>query len=364
MTMTASTDGRVGAGFESVHEVFASVVARQHGTGAAAAAWVDGQWAFDVWGGWADQARTRPWARDTLVMPYSVSKPFAALPVLMLVDHGVVELDAPVSHYWPEFEPAATVRHLLSHQAGVVALDEQLPTLAFADWNALTAALARQEPAWAPGSAHGESALFYGHLVGELVRRVDGRTPGRFLRDEVSTPFGIDFHFGLTPAEQARAAELVGFDDAFMAASAAGRPDLYQTAVANPRGAFDDAVVNSAWWRAAEVPAINGHGTARAIAEFYTLLATGELLSPATLAEAIAPASTGTDQVFGFENSWGLGFGVEPEGFGMGGTGGSIGWWSEAGRYAFAFVTGSAGDHDRADAVENALRSCLGLAPL
>jgi CubicO group peptidase (beta-lactamase class C family) len=314
----------------------------------------------DLWGGTADLAG-RPWERDSIVQPYSVSKPFAALPALVLADRGRLDLDAPARRYWPELRADATVRQLLSHQAGVVVLDEPAPTEAFYDWDRMCALLAAQEPAWPPGTAHGESALFYGHLAGELVRRVDGRGPGRFLREEVCGPLGLDFAFGLTPAESARAVELTGLDG-FGERTSGERPELYARAVANPPGVWDPAVVNGAAWRAAEVPAVNGHGTARAVAGLYAALQRGKLLSPGLLAEATTAQCSGPDRVFGHENAWGLGFGVYPDGFGMGGTGGSYGGAGEG--YAFAFVTGSMGDFDRCDRVENAFRSCAGLPPL
>ena len=148
---------------------------RQPGTGAAFAAWSGGRPVVDLWGGHADRLRRRPWAADSLVQPYSVSKPFAAVCALRLVEDGRLDLDAPVRRYWPGFRAPATVRHVLSHQAGVVKLDRPAPTAAFYDWDHLCGLLAVQEPSWVPGTAHGESALFYGHLVGELMRRVDGR---------------------------------------------------------------------------------------------------------------------------------------------------------------------------------------------
>jgi hypothetical protein len=180
----------------------------------------------------------------------------------------------------------------------------------------------------------------------------------------VTGPLGLDFTFGLSQDQRARAVDLTGFDDLFLATQAADRPELFLRAVSNPPGAFDVEVVNSPWWRAAEVPAINGHGTARAVAGFYAALSSERLLRPHTVAEATSIAVAGTDRVFGFENAWGLGFAVDDDGFGMGGTGGSLGWWSHAGGYAFAFITASAGAHDRSDLVENALRGCLGLDPL
>jgi CubicO group peptidase (beta-lactamase class C family) len=163
------------------------------------------------------------------------------------------------------------------------------------------------------------------------VRRVDGRGPGRFLRDEVCGPAGLDFAFGLSPSEQARTADLTGLDAA---------------------------------WRAAEIPAVNGHATARAVAGFYQALATGGLLSAGMLAEAVTPQCAGPDLVFGEKNAWGLGFGIDDDSYGMGGLGGNYGGFCPGGGYSVGFVTGSVGSFDRVDALENALRSCIGLPPL
>src|ERR671921_743150 len=246
----------------------ADVLAEQSGTGASFAAWHGGEWVVDVWGGYADAGHSRPWRDDTLVMPYSVTKPFAALCVLTLVERGEVDLDAPMQRYWPELHAAATVRDVLAHRAGLVALDEEAPEEAFYDWELMCSLLARQEPAWEPGTGQGESALFYGHLLGEVVRRVDGRSLGRFLRDEVCGPQGLDFHIGLRDDELPRVADLTGFDAAFRAAQEASA-GLYRRAIANPPGARDPRVVNAERWRRAEIPAVNGHGTARGVAEFY-----------------------------------------------------------------------------------------------
>jgi CubicO group peptidase (beta-lactamase class C family) len=328
------------------------------------AAWHDGRWVARLHGGWADAARTRPWREDTLVMPYSVSKPVAAVALLLLVDRGLVDLDRPVRAYWPEFTADAKVRQVLSHQAGIVALDEPMPTEAFYDWDRLCRALAAQPPSWAPGSAAGESALFFGHLVGEIVRRVDGRRIGDVLRDEVCGPLELDLAVGLDPAEHGRVADLTGLDDAAFRARLASGGALRQQAIANPPGAFDPDVVNGERWRAAEIPAVNAHGTAEAVAALFAALLTGRLLSAGLRAELAAVQWSGIDLVTGSEVSWGLGVGVDDDGFGMGGTGGSVGWASTAGGYAFAFLTGSMGTHERSERVENALRGCLGLPPL
>lgn len=354
-------EGTTAKDLEPVRDAFADVLAAQAGTGAAVAIWRDGAFVADLWGGDADTAG-QPWQRDSIVQPYSVSKPFAALPALLLVDRGLLDLDAPARRYWPELRADATVRELLSHQSGLVAIDEPVDTAAFYDWDRLCALLAKQEPAWPPGTGHGESALFYGHLVGELVRRVDGRTPGRFLKDEVCGPLGLDFAFGLMPAEQTRAVELTGLTEEFRRSTVEGRSPLYLRATGNPPGAFDAAVVNGAAWRAAEVPAVNGHGTARAMAGLYAALLSGKVLSASLLAEATTAQSRGVDQVFGHENAWGLGFGVDEGTYGMGGTGGAYAGTADG--YAFAFVTGTMGNHDRVDRVENAFRACIGLPPL
>ena len=360
MGVQGFADGRFGL----VRHCFAEVVRAQPGTGAAFAAWCDGRLVVDLWGGYADLEQRRRWEAGSLVQPYSVSKPFAAVCALRLVEAGRLDLDAPVQRYWPEFRALATVRQVLSHQAGVVMLDQKVPTEAFYDWGRLCALLAAQQPSWQPGTALGESPLFYGHLVGELVRRVDGRGIGRFLREEICGPAGLDFAFGLSPSQQARTVDLTGLDEAFRAGSAAGRPPLYRPAMSNPPGALDGAVVNSAAWRAAEIPAINGHGTAAAVAGFYHALSTGRLLSPGMLAEAVTPQSAGPDLVFGGEAAWGLGFGVGQDGYGMGGLGGSYAGTNTAGGYTIGFVTGSAGSFDRMDNLESTLRDCLGLAPI
>ena len=274
--------GSVATSFAPVREVFGEVLAGQPGTGAAFAVWHDGEWVVDIWGGYADAAHTRPWKQDTLVMPYSVTKPFAAICVLTLVDRGLVDLDAPMQRYWPDLRAAASVRDVLAHRAGLVVLDEDAPAEAFYDWELMCSLLARQEPSWPPGAAQGESALFYGHLLGQVVRAVDRRSLGQFLREEICGPHNLDFHIGLGDSDLARVADLTGFGDEFRA-SQQGYPDLYDRAIGNPAGVRDPEVLNGERWRRAEVPAVNGHGTARAVAGFYVALAHGRLLSAALI---------------------------------------------------------------------------------
>jgi CubicO group peptidase (beta-lactamase class C family) len=262
--------------------------------------------------------------------------------------------------YWPALRAPATVRDVLSHRAGLVALDEDAPTEAFYDWDLMCSLLERQEPTWPPGTAQGESALFYGHLTGQVVRAVDGRSLGRFLREEICVPHGLDFHVGLGDDELRRVADLSGYAADFAAAQQ-NYPDLYDRAIANPPGARDAAVVNGEQWRRAEIPAVNGHGTARGVAGFYVALAQGHLIGSRLLEQLRRGHGEQPDLVVGGERDWGLGVAVDADGYGMGGTGGSFGWWSEAGGYAAAFLTGHVGTHDRGDRLENAVREVLGL---
>jgi CubicO group peptidase (beta-lactamase class C family) len=239
---------------------------------------------------------------------YSVTKPTAAFCVLVLTDRGLLGLDDPVANHWPEFAQAGkervTVRQLLSHQAGLVALrDPPSPDFLF-DWDLTCALLAAAEPWWEPGTAHGEHALFYGHLCGELVRRADGRSLGTFWREEVAEPWGLDFHIGLGAVEQERALDLVG-------EIPGPEGELDRLASSNAPGVRDLAVVNGEAWRAAEIPAVNGHATARAVARFYAgLVAGGELdgvrvVSPETVLAMTAGELTGYDRLLEEEMTWG-----------------------------------------------------------
>ncbi len=358
-------DGTVDTDFAEVRDVFADVLDEQDragGTGAALAVWRDGHWVVDLWGGYADAARTRSWAEDTLVMPYSVTKPFAAVCAMVMVDRGILDLDVPLSTYWPELLAPTTLRQVLCHQSGLALLEQPASEEAFYDWDLMCGLVAAQPPLWEPGTACGESALLFGHQVGEVVRRVDGRSLGTFLREEVCGPHGLDFHIGLLDEDLPRVADLTGFDEQFRS-RAAERPVMAR-ALANPPGALDPTVVNSMRWRQAEIPAVNGHGTARAVAGLLAALQQGRILSEETRAVMTGLAASGPDQVLGEQAEWGLGVALDADGYGMGGVGGSLGWWSTDGDYGIGFVTGTIADHERVTRVDNAVRGCLGLPPL
>lgn len=347
--------GRVASGFEQVRDAFAWCFAELGETGATYAAVVDGEVVADLWGG-------EDFGHDRLVHAYSVTKPMAAFCVLLLVDRGVLALDAPVARWWPEFGQAGkervTVRQALSHQAGLVALREPQPAEVLLDWARVCDLLAAEPPWWEPGQGHGEHALFYGHICGELIRRSDGRSLGAFWRDDVATPWRLDFHIGLGTAELARTADVEG-------GLVAGDGELRQLALSNPPGLLDQTVVNSEAWRRSEIPAVNGHGTAMAVARFYDgLLGGGELegvrlVATETVSAMTSGELTAHDILLDDEITWGLGLWIDDDGFGMGGLGGSLGLADPELGIAEAYLTRHLAEHDRADAMDAALRQAV-----
>ncbi|MCW3813601.1 beta-lactamase family protein [Micromonospora sp. DR5-3] len=363
--------------FTPVRDCFHDLFASGRETGAGLSIWYDGQPVVDLTGGHragvrsgpaaAGRAATNdPWRPDTLVNVYSVGKPVAALCLLMLVDRGRVELDRPVSAYWPEFRTPASVRQVLSHTAGLPAFPVPRPAGAVADWALLCADLAAAEPEWMPGSVAGEHAWTYGHLVGELVRRVDGRPVGRFLSEEIAGPWRLDLGFGLSPADQRRCADLSYADPGWLTRTLGEPGSLRARALGNPAGGLDLAVVNHSLWRSAEVPAVNLHATAASLARLYAgLLAGGtldgvRLFSPELVAEATRVQYDGPDLVLDRRAYWTLGMQWEPDGsWGMGGIGGSSAWADPERGYTFAYATPRLGEHDRVDELVEALHSCL-----
>lgn len=369
-----SVQGACDAGFEPVRAAFQRCFDELGETGAAVCVYLDGRPVADLWGGSADAAAGRAWEQDTLVHVYSVTKPFAAVCLLRLVEQRLVDLDAPVAAYWPEFaqagKAAIPVRWLLTHQAGLLGIRAPLPRAAIFDWERIAALLAAEPPWWEPGTRHGEHAYFFGHLTGEVVRLVDGRGLGRFLREEIAAPWRLDFQIGLTAAEQTRCATVSGIDGAWRSALGVAPGSLYARAMDNPPAALYGEVVNSAAWRAAEVPALNGHGTAHAVARFYGGLAGGgeldgvRLLSEALVEEAVRTHASGEDALLRRPVSWGLGVQVDTDGFGLGGLGGALGWGNREARFGFGYVTNRMTTHVRALSVYEAAAWAAGIEPV
>ncbi|GAA2579695.1 EstA family serine hydrolase [Winogradskya consettensis] len=343
-------------GFGAVGEAFAA----HPSDGSALCVLRDGEVVVDLHEGRRDVARTRPWDARTLVNVYSVGKPVIALAVLLLVERGLIGLDDPMARHWPDFKTEVSVRQVLTHTSGLVTFPVRRDSSAWSDWELLCADLADAEPEWPPGTVAAEHALTYGHLLGELVRRVTGRGPGEFVSAEIARPWRLDFGFGLGAADSDRCAELVWGEH-----RAEDEPGSVRArAVSNPAGARDLGVVNSARWRAAVVPAVNLHATAESVARMYAgLLAGGildghRLLSSSLVDEMVSPQFRGVDRYIGRETTWGLGVQIESDGtWGMGGLGGSAAWADPGRGLAVGFVTRCLDDFARVDAIEAAIQS-------
>lgn len=317
MSATTEVHGHVEPRFAAVRDAFANNFDRGLEVGASFAAVVDGEMVVDVWAGHADAKATRPWQQDTLVNVYSTTKAMASLCTLMLVDRGALDLDDPVAKHWPEFAQAGKdgirVRHLLSHTSGLPGWSEPITVDDLFDWDRATGLLAAQSPWWEPGSQSGYHALSHGFLLGEVVRRADGRTLGTFYREEVAEPLGVDFHIGLPEQHEPRLGEMVPPETA-LGAGAFSADSIAARVLTNPPMTGD--VANRREWRAAEIPAANGQGNARAVARVAGALARGgqqdgvRLLSAKTLEKILEEQCYGQDLVLGMPIRWGLGFGL------------------------------------------------------
>jgi CubicO group peptidase (beta-lactamase class C family) len=313
--------------------------------GASVAVFVDGEPVVDVWGGFADAQRTVPWQRDTVVNVWSVTKTMTALCALVLADRGELDPDAPVARYWPEFAAAGKekvlVRHLLAHTAGLPDWDGPVDELY--DWPAATARLAAQAPQWEPGGAAGYHSITQGFLVGEVVRRITGRSLGEFFADEVAGPLGADFRIGLSAEHDHRVALTVPppSRDEDYTASAPGHGNATPASGTGIR--VRDG--NSVAWRRAQIPAASGFGNARSVALVQSVMACGgsvrgvRLLSQAGCDRAWEEQFSGEDRVLGRPVRYGLGYGLFGSSYGWGGWGGSLVMVEPDARMAVAYVT-------------------------
>lgn len=276
--MPASTiDGFVADKFSSVRDAFEENLAGGADVGASCCATLEGEIVVDLWGGYSDEAKTRPWQRNTIVNVYSTTKTMAALTALLLADRGELDFDAPVAKYWPEFvvngKERIKVSQVMSHASGLSGWKEPLKTEDLYDWEKMTSLLAAQAPLWEPGTASGYHAVTFGFLIGEVVRRITGKSLGTVFREEIAEPLDADFHIGLPAAEDFRVAEIIRWalpqNDTKPVFS-----EIQEITFLNMP--FDPATTSrTRAWRAAEIPAVNGHGNARSIAEIHCILANG-----------------------------------------------------------------------------------------
>jgi CubicO group peptidase (beta-lactamase class C family) len=380
-------EGHVSAGFEPVREAFAENFSRRHELGGACCVYYRGEKVVDLWGGVRNKATGEPWEEDTMVLVYSATKGLAAMTLAVAHSRGWLDYDKRVCSYWPEFaqqgKERITVRQLLAHQAGLFAFDDQADRSLVADLDRLAIVLARQKPAWEPGTRQAYHAISLGYYEAELLRRIDPRhrSLGQFFQDEIATPLGIDFYIRLpesipnsrlaTLARPSRVEVLLGF------------PIRLTLAVMNPRANIIRALAGSMfphdeqriYARNFEVPAGGGVGAARAMARAYSEFATGgqELrLRPETLQALSAPAVPPTR---GFYDECLMGDGVQfslgfmkhgpvwsfgNEGsYGSPGTGGSLGFADPKAGIGYAYVTSKVGTAITGDPREVALRNAL-----
>ncbi len=328
-----TTDGTCAPGYEGVRSAVDAC-----GPGVAVAAFVDGRPVIDLW--------TDGLVDDSLVCTWSTVKPITGSCLLLLVDRGLVGLDDRVTSIWPEIgDDRLLVRHVLTHTAGRISV----PPVPLTDWNASVAALTEMDADWAPGTVICEHAQTFGHLVGELVRRIDGRSLGRFLAEELAEPLGIDIAVGVADTELARVADTVGLDRAWWASTRGRAGSVWHRSL----GPWVD--VNDRVWRQAEVPAVNGHATARGLASFWQAFLDGQLPSGLGL-----PGATGYDRFVHERVTWTLGSGrIDGPTVGMAGLGGQWGAARPDLGLAWAFLTTHVGTHDRAQLVEDALLAAV-----
>jgi CubicO group peptidase (beta-lactamase class C family) len=331
----SSPQGYCAPGFEAVRDAFAENFTQGLELGASFAAVREGEILVNLWQGWADRAKTSPWLQHTLVPVFSVTKPIGALIVSRLVGQGLIDYEAPVTRYWPEWgagKESVSVAQALSHQAGVCGFPEPIDPALWLEPRALAQALADLVPLWPPGSASGYHASTWGYIAGELVQRVAGRSLGTILREEVAKPLGIDFHIGLPDSEHGRVAELQRPVE--MPALGAINPQKRATFLT--RWSTPDR--GGAEWRRVEIPSTNGHGTALSVARLYQAYAGGGCIDGVTITEPAAfEALTrlrieGEDLVLPYFLSFAAGvmrnsrlvYGPNPGAFGHSGWGGSM----------------------------------------
>lgn len=303
--------------FTAVHEAFSANFGTGFEVGASVAVVHDGELVVDLWGGYCDEARTQPWQRDTITNVWSTTKTMTALCALVLADRGELDLNAPVARYWPEFAANAKqgvlVRHLLGHTAGLSGWQEPMTPDDALDWDISTSRLAAQAPWWEPGTASGYHAITQGQLVGEVIRRISGRSLGAFFHDELAVPLGADFWIGLPASEDHRVTNVIpppplalppGADPGSIALRTLGNPPL------------DAAEAWTEKWRRAELPAANGHGNARSVARVQSVLSHGGeieghcFLSPAGCDVVFCQQAQGVDLVLGVPLTLGIGYGI------------------------------------------------------
>ena len=364
MTTTIEIQGTVKDGFQRVKEAFAANFADHGEVGASLAVMADGDLVVDLWAGYANAARTKAWERDTIANVFSTTKGMVAICANQLIERGQLDPEEPVATYWPEFAQAGKeklpVKYILNHKAGLPAIDGIIAREQGYEWQPLIDALATQKPWWEPGAKHGYHTVTFGHLVGELIRRVTGLTVGTYFRENVAEPLGVDFHIGFGAEFDSRCADMV---PAPMRAPDPNNPlamamldpqsVTFKSFMITPEPMLNPTYMNTREFRAAEIPAGNGHGNARALATVYGALARGgelngvQVLHQETIDEARTEESFGPDAVILLPTRFGRGFMLEGPDYGLSpaarlfghpGLGGSYGFADPAAKIGMGYV--------------------------
>lgn len=308
--------GHCDSTFDKVRAALADNIVSGEEVGACIAIDVDGETVVDMWGGRTDFPRTRAWREDTIVNVWSSTKTVTSLAGLMLIDRGLVELNAPVARYWPEFaangKQDIEFRHLLSHTSGVSGWNAPFTTADMYDWEKSTAALAAQAPWWEPGTASGYHAHNQGHLIGEVMRRVTGRSLKEFVRDEIAGPLGADFQIGARRDDYDRIAEIIPPPPLDLPLEMLPEDSPMRKTFSGPPPNADAA--NTPAWRDADLGALNGHGNARSLATILSAVSLGgkacgvQLLKPETVELIFEEQANGVDLVLPAPVRWGIGY--------------------------------------------------------
>jgi CubicO group peptidase (beta-lactamase class C family) len=321
------TRGECDSRFANLKAALAEEIADGEEVGAAIAVDIDGEMVVDIWGGHADLARTREWGRDTIVNLWSSTKPLTSLTALVLADRGLLDVFAPVATYWPEFaangKQDIEVRHVLSYTSGVSGWDAPFTIDDVYDWGKATSQLARQRPWWPPGTASGYHLLNYGHLVGEIVRRITGKMLKEFVREEIAGPLGADIQIGAGVQDAERIAEVIPPPPLEIPLDVLPKDSpMFKTFSAPPMVGAE--IAHTTAWRRADIGGANGHGNARSLVRALSPISLGgratgvRLLSPATIDLIFQEQSNGIDQVLAVPLRMGIGFGLpEPATFPM-----------------------------------------------
>ena len=384
--------GGVDEGYGKVADVFRSNLASGREIGAAVAAYRDGVKVVDLWGGVRNGTTEAPWEEDTVVPVFSTTKGVSSLAVALAASHGHISYDAKVVDYWPEFaqagKEAVTVRQLLSHQAGLAALDRPLTLDDLAEPTKMSAKIAAQAPAWSPGTRHGYHGVTLGWYEGELIRRADpsGRSLGQFFSEEIARPLELDFYIGLPASvDRSLVAYVHGWSRTEPLLHLNTMPPRFAAGLLNPRSLTARAFVipgmrapedvNRVELQAVEMPASNGIGTARSVAKLYDSVATvgsdlgmTSITLDALAKPAVHPANGLRDKVLHVDTVFSLGFikpfskfkfGSSDKAFGTPGAGGSFGMADPDTGIGFGYVMNKMGFHVWSDPRELALREAL-----